>query len=332
MREEPRLSYALRLLAVAGIGGALLAGCKSGSVGGAGGILPAGSIASRAARPGAVRVVPFFDFRGGKYGANPVKGAGGYGGLIGNPSASLFGVTNAGGDPKCQQGQGCGLVYELTPRAAGAPYKETILYEFHGADGASPYASLTMGAGGALYGTTYFGGKYNLGTVFKVSPSKSGYSERVLYSFRGGRDGGTPAASLIFDAKGALYGTTFGGGGGYCQTGCGTVFKLTPSGNGWTFNVLTQFTFPDGPWATPTLHNGNLYGPLFTGGAYGSGGVWEATPGSGGWTLETLYSFMAQNDGGNPTGTVFVDASGSVYGTTISAGLYSDGVVFMITP
>jgi hypothetical protein len=60
--------------------------------------------------------------------------------------------------------------------------------------------------------------------------------ETVLYSFTGGNDGATPFAGLIADDSGALYSTTYNGGGsGNCFLGCGTVFKLKPPGKGQTF-------------------------------------------------------------------------------------------------
>ena len=267
-----------------------------------------------------------YRFTGGSDGANP-----GPGDLTFDQAGNIYGTTTEGGvaSPSCFWGHaGCGVVFELTPSNDG--WTEKVLYSFTGGnDGDTPNVGVVFDQHGNLYGTTDDEGKYLYGTVFQLTPNGPGWTESTIYAFEGLTDGAYPGG-LTTDCAGNLYGITTSG--DPSTNSGGTAFEMTPSGNGWTFNVLTQFTFPDGPWATPTLHNGNLYGPLFTGGAYGSGGVWEATPGSGGWTLETLYSFMAQNDGGNPTGTVFVDASGSVYGTTISAGLYSDGVVFMITP
>jgi hypothetical protein len=107
---------------------------------------------------------------------------------------------------------------------------------------------------------------------------------------------------------------------------------LTPSGNNWTFSVVNDFPNYDTPVSAPTVHNGNIYGSLFTGGNYGAGGIFELTPGSGGWTFQTLYSFSAQNDGDSPFGGVLVDASGNVWGTASGAGEYSEGVVFEWTP
>ena len=106
----------------------------------------------------------------------------------------------------------------------------TTLHSFGGAsatppDGAGPYlGDLIADASGAFYGTTSYGGAYNLGTVFMLSPdSAGGWTETVLHSFSGGADGSGPQAGLTADASGALYGTTTGAGG---TTNVGTVFKL----------------------------------------------------------------------------------------------------------
>jgi hypothetical protein len=66
--------------------------------------------------------------------------------------------------------------------------------------------------------------------------------ETILYSFQGGNDGSNPAAGLIADKAGSLYGTTRNGGSTACNTGgCGTVFELSPPaapGGQWTETVL----------------------------------------------------------------------------------------------
>jgi uncharacterized repeat protein (TIGR03803 family) len=110
---------------------------------------------------------------------------------------------------------GFGVVYKLD--TAG---NETPLYFFpldsnnHGADGQFPYAPLMRDAAGNLYGTTFRGGPYQNGTVYKVNPSGN---ETLLHSFTGGADGGYPPAGLVMDAAGNLYGTA-----GF------VVFKLVP--------------------------------------------------------------------------------------------------------
>jgi uncharacterized repeat protein (TIGR03803 family) len=149
---------------------------------------------------------------------NNGDGAQPYSGLIRDASGNLYGTTYFGGLA------GKGTVFKLD--TAG---KLTVLHSFTDRpDGASPVASLVMDASGNLYGTTGYGGATGKGTVFKLDTAGK---LTVLHSFAGGLDGENPAANLIMDAKGNLYGTTLAGGPGtQCgvTNGCGTVFKLSP--------------------------------------------------------------------------------------------------------
>lgn len=172
-----------------------------------------------------------YSFTGGADGGVPAAG------LIQDEAGNLYGTTLAGGDLNCAPapGFGCGSVFKLKPNG-----KEIALYSFTGgADGFEPVAGVVQDSKGNLYGTAGSGGDLSCapgegsgcGVVFKVSPNGK---ETVLYSFGGGSDGASPAAGLIWDGKGNLYGTTPYGGdlsssnpscGGI---GCGVVFKLTP--------------------------------------------------------------------------------------------------------
>ena len=123
------------------------------------------------------------------------------------------------------------------------------------------------------------------GVVYELTPSGSGWTESVLYSFSGS-DGAHPYNGVIFDNAGNLYGTTQAGGlGGY-----GTVFELMHSRTGWTENVLYNFQGgSDGGYPYAGLifdQSGNLYGATSNGGSGGGGTVFELTPsGTGSWTL-----------------------------------------------
>ena len=127
---------------------------------------------------------------------------------------------------------GISLFAALASSVPLAAQKETVLYSFTGAngDGAYPDAGLVFDWQGDLYGTTYLGGLSGRGTVFKVTPKGI---ETVPHSFTGGADGSTPFAGLVTSWHGNLYGTTaFGGGTGCGGFGCGTVFEITPPGQG----------------------------------------------------------------------------------------------------
>ncbi len=120
--------------------------------------------------------------------------------------------------------------------------------------------------------------------MFKLTPTAGGgWTEEVLHSFGNGMGASNPYAGLIFDAAGNLYGTTVNGGiytsCTYGTYGCGTVFKLTPSGGGWTEEVLHSFgngTDASNPYASLTFDAaGNLYGTTVYGGTYGYGTGFE---------------------------------------------------------
>jgi uncharacterized repeat protein (TIGR03803 family) len=157
-------------------------------------------------------------------------GWGSHAGLIFDATGTLYGTTSAGGGTKCSGG-GCGTVFKLA-RNPDDTWTESVLHSFTGgADGNSPQAGLIFDAAGNLYGTTNTGGDASpaachveaqgCGVVFKLTPTSGGWNETVLRSFRG--LGKYPTASVIFDPKGNLYGTTSSGTGNY-----GVVFKITP--------------------------------------------------------------------------------------------------------
>jgi uncharacterized repeat protein (TIGR03803 family) len=296
----------------------------------------AAPLTSFRAQPDTLHVVPFLDF-GGKTGYNSVGPMGGRGGLIGDETA-LYGATFAGGNVKCstQQAKGCGLIYELS-LTSGSSYKFTPLHKFGGMDGAAPDASLIMDASGSLYGTTFFGGTHGEGTVFKLSPSQSGYTESVLHSFGGSGDGAYPAASLI-NVNGMLYGTTVGGGVysgsqcGYYGT-CGTAFSV--SAKSGKERVLHSFGGTgDGadPYAGLIYSKGALYGTTDIGGAnFSCGTVFSMTTAG---NEHVLYSFLNVPDGCNPFGNL-LEVNGILYGTTCCGGTYYgsglEGTIFSVS-
>ena len=234
-------------------------------------------------------------------------------GLVQDSSGNLYGTTISGGASQS------GIVFKVDPRG-----KETVFYSFTGGtDGGNPQAGLVMDSEGNFYGTTGSGGAGFSGTVFKLDPSGA---ESVLYAFTGGTDGGSPAAGLILDSAGNLYGTTqFGGAFGF-----GTVFDVTPNG---TETVLYSFTGgADG--SSPQFANlvrdeaGNLYGTTPSGGAHYVGVVFKVDA----MGVETVLHTFHHVDGSWPGGTLALDSKGNLYGTTFYGGTHGGGVVFKIAP
>jgi uncharacterized repeat protein (TIGR03803 family) len=254
---------------------------------------------------------------------------------------ALYGTTYEGGlDCKLA---GCGVVFRLTYSPSNSPpWTFTVLHRFNNDDGAYPSARLIADPQGALYGTTYEGGQYGYGTVFKLMPPTNGkgaWTQTVLYSFcsqSGCDDGSYPAAGLVRDAKGALYGTTYEGGtASACgATGCGTVFKVTPPAKGqtaWTETVLHSFSGGhDGAFPTSALiadEKGALYGTASEGGDYDFGTIFKLTPpatGGTAWTPSVLYTFTGLTDGSYPAAGLIADPKGALYGTAYEGG-YNGG-------
>lgn len=235
------------------------------------------------------------------------------------------------------------------PSNKGLPY--TDLYDFDGGNGAEPQSGVIRDKSGAIYGTTFRGGADDLGTVFKLTPSGSGYTESFVYSFKGGLlDGAYPSGGVIFDGDGALYGTTGRGG----EHGSGIAFKLTASGSGYTESVLYNFCVnsncTDGANPIGSLvfgKGGALYGATSTGGllegktfcpwedAIGCGTVFKLTPSVSGYTETVLYSFCATTcaDGAYPNGNLVFGKDGALYGTTSKSCLAQNhdcGTVFKL--
>ena len=231
-------------------------------------------------------------------------------------NGNLYGTTNFGG------AYGFGTVFKLAPSGT-----ETVLHSFdvNGKDGAYPEAGLTMYKGN-LYGTTVEGGTDSIdGTVFELTHTTKGWTEKILHSFGATGDGSQPYCVLTFDTAGNLYGTT-NVGGAYSY---GTVFKLTPSGTEtilWSFGNGTDGANPVAGVVLDT--KGNLYGTTEYGGDYGYGTVFELTP-SG--TEKVLWSFGNGTDGAYPLARLLI-YKGNLYGTTVDGGTYGDGTVFELKP
>jgi uncharacterized repeat protein (TIGR03803 family) len=278
-----------------------------------------------------------------KFAGTP-DGASPSGRLISDSAGNLYGTTINGGVANK------GTVFELSPPSgSGTSWSESVLYSFQGGsnDGYGPWGGLVFDASGNLYGTTEFGGSRDgagFGTVFELSPPSvagGAWTETVLYSFKGGKDGVSPVGdTLIFDAAGNLYGTTDEGGIYSDGPYSGTAFELSPpaiSGGAWSETILHSFGHgTDGNNVIGKLTfdpQGNLYGTTEYGGTQNQGTVFRLKPVAGGkWAEQLLYSFTNGTDGGLPRGGVTLGKTDVLYGGTVSGGTYNQGVVFQLSP
>jgi uncharacterized repeat protein (TIGR03803 family) len=228
---------------------------------------------------------------------------------------TLYGTTTQGGSASL----GTAFAFDL------ASSQETVLHDFAGgSDGAGPSAPLAAG-GGLLYGTTFFGGASDDGTVFKLDPATG--NTAVLHAFNGSSFSGNPAAGVILQG-GMLYGTTSRGGRPRCGGGCGTVFQVNASSgkekNLYRFSGRADGSDPEGGLV---LDHGVLHGTTMSGGKGGSGTLFSVDIATGAKT--TLHNFKFPT-GANP-GTI-VELGGAFYGTTHGGGAAAEGTVFKFKP
>jgi len=252
---------------------------------------------------------------------------------------NFYGQTLAGGNA------GQGTIFEITPGG-----KFTSLYSYcqqqNCTDGAFPVSPLLQVSDGSFRGTTGEGGANNKGTIFKFVP---GSAPQILYSFcaqAGCSDGASPFSGLVLASDGNFYGETSEGGsdGTYCGLsgyGCGTIFRLTPSGKFTTiYTFCTQSGCKDGALPQGQLiqaKDGNIYGTTDAGGAeqyggYGQGTVFRISLKG---KLTTVYTFCpgeSCTDGDTPYAGVIQATDGNFYGTTALGGPNAWGAVYRLTP
>jgi len=260
--------------------------------------------------------------------------------LVEAPDGDLYGTTSKGG------GGGAGMVFKVSSQGT-----LSVVYQFCPAldcpDGGSPADGLVLAGDGNFYGTTTGGGANNAGTVFKMTPAGV---LTTLYSFCAQKacpDGAFPGP-LIQASDGNFYGAASTGGisdNPVCPEpfGCGTVFKITPTG---VFSTLHQFCAEQlcldgaqpGIASNPSTgigliqaSDGNLYGTTQYGGGADAGEIFRVTLDG---TLSTFYSFPACSSpctlGAHPT-SVTQGEDGNFYGVAQAGANQAEGSIFRIT-
>jgi uncharacterized repeat protein (TIGR03803 family) len=244
---------------------------------------------------------------------------------------NLYGTTYRGGT------EGSGNVYKLAPVSGSWILRSLYSFTGGGEDGFGPYAGVTIGPDGTLFGTTVYGGGAGQGTLFNVKPSarvvclatSCPWIDTILNAFAGGIDGPEPYSNVVFDSQGNLYGTTFRGG----ANDEGTVYEATLSGGTWNVSVIYSFGSYNGDGAAPASgvvldSAGNIYGTTTLGGAYYSGTVFELSPLGTGWSETLLHSFSDLGPGCVPYAGLVFDRAGNLYGATSSCA----GTIFQLSP
>jgi hypothetical protein len=276
-------------------------------------------------------------------------GSGAISGLVADRAGNLYGVAYAGGIPGCPFGEGCGTVFKLTHGGSGWIF--SVIYSFTGAaDGWWPQ-NIAFAADGSIFGTTIFGGDTNectsyggCGTVFRLQPPPNfcaafscPWRKTTLYEFTDGDDGRYPNGPA-FDAAGNVYGTTNEA----AENGAGNIWELSPSGSGWTFNVLYAFEYYSGGnpiYGVSVDGAGNLWGSGGTGNigcgdpyqpVY-CGQIWELARTGSSWNFQIAYNLTAST-GGAPGGAFTFDQAGKMYGTVTVSGPQGNGGVFQYIP
>ena len=240
--------------------------------------------------------------------------------LFASIAAMLIGCDGAGFTPNLPSNE------DGRP-STGALLGGDVLYRFRGGtDGRAP-RTIVVDASGVIFGITQAGGGSGCaatyvrgcGTIYELTPSTNGFTESVLHRFTQTDQGVFPIGLVLHDGR--LYGTTAF----TWPNGCGTIFRIARTGNGFAFKTLYAFDGLGGsgcaPRSPPLVGNaGVIYGTTVGGGASGLGSIFKLTPTDGGYVASILYSFKGKSDGKWPSGTLTLEPTGDLYGTTMAGG------------
>ncbi|MBV9961352.1 MAG: T9SS type A sorting domain-containing protein [Parafilimonas sp.] len=238
-------------------------------------------------------------------GANP------HGHLTLASDGNFYGITYSGGT------NGGGTIFKLT-----ADGKFSVIYSLNKAtEGGNSYSSLTVGADGNLYGTTYGGGTNSNGTIFKIT---TGGKFTVVRQLNGATDGSYPQSDLLLASDGSLYGTCSSGG----QFGSGTIFKISTG----VYSVVKNFS-PSTDGGAPyggLMQNtdGNFYGITRIGGTKGGGTIYKLTTGG---AYSVIHPLDYTNEGNTSSSVLARGNDGSLYAMTSLGGAFNYGIIFKTT-
>ncbi|MGO9110442.1 MAG: choice-of-anchor tandem repeat GloVer-containing protein [Thermoguttaceae bacterium] len=245
-------------------------------------------------------------FGAGSSGSEPSTGLA----LVGS---TLYGTTSEGG------ANNGGTIFSLGTNGSNF----TVLHNFNSgsSDGVWGSSTLTV-VNSTLFGTTFYGGGSDGGTIFSINANGTGYT--IMHSFGAGSDGWDSSSDLTLIGS-ALYGTCQRGG----SNASGTVFKINTDGSGYS----TVFSFPSAPGPDPgpsgglTVVGSTLYGTTFHGGEYSDGSIFSIDSNGSGY--KDLYDFTGGTDGQQPFGSLVTDGS-FLYGVDDFGGAHSAGVLYRI--
>jgi uncharacterized repeat protein (TIGR03803 family) len=261
----------------------------------------------------------------GTDGANPSAG------LVIAKDGTMYSTTANGG------AGGAGAIFSLKRTSKG--WKQKVIHSLnYPGDGGYPYDGLMMDASGNLYGAAPAGGSSGYGVIYRLSQGKQGWTETVIHNFtdQNGDGSGLYWIDLISDGAGNIYGaTSFGG-----TNTTGNVWELvySKSKKTYTESILYEFGASgsgDGnnPYGGLAMDSkGNLYGTTVNGGTGGIGMVYQLTKQWKTWKETALHEFAGGADGSQPTGNLYIDGKGRLYGMAEMGGSSNQGVAYRVKP
>lgn len=260
--------------------------------------------------PSTLQYEKLFDFNDGVHGTTP------NGSLIQAKDGKIYGMTSKGGT------HNNGVIFELDPATKALK----VRFNFDGANGSGPAASLLEGKDGKLYGMTAMGGTKDYGVLFQFDPATSAFVKK--FEFDGMADGGNPLGNLIQAKNGKLYGLTNIGG----KEDYGVLFEYDLTNSTYTkkleFEGITTGSAPYGSLLEAS--DGKLYGLTSGGGTNNFGVLFQYDPATAQYAVK--FNFDDVNNGSAPQSALIQAKDGKLYGTTEYGGVAGDGVMFQYDP